>query len=522
MTEGDGAAIRTGFQRVPANMFTFTTTERADLHVAVMHVFGEANERLQTALTLDELIAGLRESGWFLPLTEAELDSTLSALRGWGLIDRNQNHGAHYASAEEFERKNLQYSLTRKGEAAYEGVQYAIAALSATGALQTAVLDAIGDRLNELADLLPRSDSDDHRVFTALLELETHLDGLRGNTKQFNAQLQRLLRDEGSDVATFQEVKTATIAYLEEFVTNLDQRKHAIEEAVARIERLGVEQLHERALRGADLPSLPGADPVPRWREQRAARWDGLRRWFRPLDDGPAQVDDLRDIARRAIVSLMRALEQLGEARRRRSSASADFRTLARWFASSPTEEEAHRLFSVAFGLWPARHAHLPAEDPDAVPATASWWETPAVHVSPLLRTHGKIDHVARTARVRDTTELRRLRRLRAVRERSEIEAAWRQLVTPGHVRLSTFADLDHDTFERLLELLGRALAAVADGTGNRRATTLDGRLVVTLRDPADGRLAGVRTPAGVFTGPDYVVSVDVVGGRFDREASGQ
>src|SRR5215472_2432182 len=263
MTDGDGDPIRTGFQRVPANMFTFTTTERADLHVAVMHVFGEANERLQTALTLDELVAGLRESGWFLPLTEAELDSTLSALRGWGLIDRNQNHGAHYASAEEFERKNLQYSLTRKGEAAYEGVQHAITALSATGALQTAVLDAIGDRLNELADLLPRSDSDDRRVFTALLELETHLDGLRGNTKQFNAQLQRLLRDEGSDVGTFQEVKAATIAYLEEFVTNLDQRKHAIQEGVARIERLGVERLRERALRGADLPRLPGANPNP-------------------------------------------------------------------------------------------------------------------------------------------------------------------------------------------------------------------------------------------------------------------
>jgi hypothetical protein len=118
MTEGDGAAIRTAFQRVPANMFTFTTTERADLHAAVMHVFGEANERLQTALTLDELIAGLRESGWFLPLTEAELDGTLSALRGWGLIDRSQNHGAHYASAEEFERKNLQYSRGRRGAGA--------------------------------------------------------------------------------------------------------------------------------------------------------------------------------------------------------------------------------------------------------------------------------------------------------------------------------------------------------------------------------------------------------------------
>jgi hypothetical protein len=61
MTEGDGAAIRTDFQRVPANMFTFTTTERADLHVAVMHVFGEANGALLPREGLASLSDGLSD-----------------------------------------------------------------------------------------------------------------------------------------------------------------------------------------------------------------------------------------------------------------------------------------------------------------------------------------------------------------------------------------------------------------------------------------------------------------------------
>lgn len=493
---------------MPPDMFQFTTTEKADLHVAVMQVFGEANERFETALTLDAVRAGLPEIGWFQPAPNEVLETTLQSLVRWGLLDRMQNHAAHYTTAEEFERRNLQYSLTRKGEAAIAGVEHAMQALSTTGALQTAVLDAIADRLDELYGLLRDETSPDRRVFSALTELENHLDGLRTNTRQFNNQLQRLLRDEGSESDTFQEVKQATVTYLQEFVTDLDERTRAIEGAIRRVEDAGVGLLHERALTGADLPALPGVDPAPRFLQQRALRWDGLKRWFHPGEGRRPHVEDLQDIARRAILSLMRVLEQLSEARRRRSSAAADFRALARWFAVCPTDDDAHELFNAAFGLWPARHAHLPLDDPDAAPPSSRWEQAPRVHVSPLLRTHGKLEHIARTARVRDTTELRQLRRLRAIRERSELESAWRRLATPGSVRLSHFADLDHDTFERLLELLGRALAMPPGQQGVRRATTLDGRLEVTLADPDTSRSAVLRTPRGRLVAPDYRVRV--------------
>ena len=46
--------------RVPPEMFRFTHGDRAGLYVSMLHAFGEANERLETALSLDDVRARLR------------------------------------------------------------------------------------------------------------------------------------------------------------------------------------------------------------------------------------------------------------------------------------------------------------------------------------------------------------------------------------------------------------------------------------------------------------------------------
>lgn len=506
----------TRFPRVPRDMFMFTTTERAELHTAVLYAFGEANERLETALTFDDVHARLRSVGWFEPVTDDELAATLARLRQWSLVDVVQNHAAQYTTAEDYERKNLQYLLTKRGEAAFDGVQHALSVLTSSGALQTAVLDAIADRLHELHQL----QGDDRRVYTTLMELEGHLDALRTNTKQFNSELQRILRDDQLDLTTFHEVKRATVSYLQEFVTNLDQRRHTIAGALGRVEDAGVGTLHRRALAGAELPQLSAEDPAPEWLRHRAAKWDGLRLWFRPTDGAAPRVDELQDVARRAIVSLLRVLDRMSETRRRSSSAAADFRALARWFAASESEDDAHRLFNAAFGMWPARHAHLGHEDDELISHTESWRTAPPVPVSPLLRRSGRTEHVARTGKVRDVEELRRLRRAAAQRERAEVEAAWRQLATAGPVRLSSLEEVDHDSFHRLLDLVGRALASRMDATGTRTATTADGRVELRLRHPRGNATATITTPRGTFTGPDFLVDIRTTGATSSRVAT--
>ena len=144
---------------------------------------------------------GCGSVGWLDALDDDDLTGALGQLRDWNLVDVIQNHSENYRTATEYERRNLQYSLTRQGEAALAGVAHAMAVLASTGALQTAVLDAIADRLGDLLHEL--GSGSDRRIFTTLTELEGHLDALRANTKQFNGELQRLLRADGADLADF-------------------------------------------------------------------------------------------------------------------------------------------------------------------------------------------------------------------------------------------------------------------------------------------------------------------------------
>lgn len=498
--------------RVPPEMFRFTHGDRAGLYVSMLHAFGEANERLETALGIDDVRARLRSVGWLDAVEDEDLTSALGQLRDWSLVDVIQNHAEDYRSASEYERRNLQYSLTRQGEAALAGVQHAMAVLAAAGALQTAVLDAIGDRLGDLLHELEAGS--ERRVFTILTELEGHLEALRANTKQFNGELQRLLRADGADLATFHEVKASTVAYLQEFLTNLDHRAHTIAARIAQVEDYGVGLMHKRALTGADLPQLTGADPGPAWLEHRRARWEGLRAWFRPVDGAPPRVEELHLVARRAIITLLQVLDRITESRNRASSAAADFRELACWFTLAPGQDDLHRLWSAAFGLTPARHGHLAHPDPDLISSSASWDEAPPVQVSPLLRAAGRTERFSRTGRIRDVEPVRAARARLARAERAELEAAWDRLGTSGAARLSDFDGLDETLFEHLLELLGQALAASPDSSGARRGTTTDGRVEIILTPPGDGARAELTTRAGTFRGPDYRIDIRTAGAR--------
>ncbi|MEU1557051.1 TIGR02677 family protein [Streptomyces scabiei] len=532
-------------------MFRFTTGETPDLDGAVLDAFGAAAEHLETEVGPDAVRAWLRRAGRATAVEDAELHETLGRLVRWELLDVLHDHHAehhpaaveherhprtpedygghhrtavehepHPRTAEEHEPPTPRYSLTRRGEAALAGVRRTLEVLGSTGAPRTAVPDAIADRLDELCLLSGEPASADRRIFTALRELEGHMETLVENTTAFNGELQRLLRAESADPEAFREVEAATVAHLQEFLADLDRRGRTVAAAVARVEERGSAGLRERALRGAELPPSAGPDRAAAWLENRRARWAVLRSWFRPEDGTRPRIERLHDIARRAVVSLLEALERIDASRRPSSGAAQDFRELARWFAAAPAEEDLHRLWSAAFGLGPARHAHLAHPDPELIPSSRSWAETPPVEVSALLRSSGRTERFTRTARVRDVTAVRAERAERARAERAELALACRMLQTRGPVRLSAFGELEPAVFDRLLDLLGRALSTRPDSAGLRRATTGDGRVEIVLAPPSDARTALLRTARGTLAGPDYVVRIMEAGGAATPPAT--
>ena len=512
------------WRELDVDVFRFTTTGRRDLHVAVMAAFEHAGV-LAPVLNLDGVRSALRQVRWDEPVADDELVSVLAALAGWGLLEVSQDHTATFATPEEFERRNLQWSLAPKGEAAVAGLLAALESLRHVASLQPAVLHAIGDALAEVADVVeaPPTRATDDVVWVRLKEVEAHLAGLVTSVRQFNTQLQRLVRaggepegpgateGAGAEAAApapdvFLEVKQRTVAYLQDFVDDVDRPRRRIQHAMARLDGHTAD-VFDRAVRGANLAPLAGDDPRPGWIAERERRWEALAAWFAPTDGQRPRVEGLLDVARAAIIELLRVLERRWDERRRSASVARDLRALADRFAAVPSEDDAHRLFHAAFGLWPARHAHLLAEDAEPRQPRRTWGETDPVEVAPSLRTTGTLDQRGRSRPVADPDRFRAHR----LRVQAEALAAHQQvravIVIDGVVRLADLPSLDPAVFAELLALLAAALDARPATDGARRALSVDGQVEVVLTDAA-GADARLRTEAGVLTAPNFGIEV--------------
>jgi uncharacterized protein (TIGR02677 family) len=493
--------------RLPPDLLRFATTERHELYVAVMCVFDDSAV-LSPAMTFDQVRTGLASVGWDEPLEDVQLHQTLDALTKWRLLDVTQNHAARYATPEEFERKNLQWSLTGYGQAAVAGVLHALDALAQSVSLQPAVIDAIADGLAEIGALAQATPVEVPRIATRLAEVEGHLASLVTNVRQFNTQLQRLLREDATSNEVFEEVKRRTVTYLKEYVDGVERPARRVATHVLRLSEIGTSVVFDHALKGANLAPVAGADPSVVWLAERTKRWDALRVWFAPVDEDEPRIASLVVVARHAILQLLRVLERRWEARRRSASIADDFRALAKWFRDAIDDDEAHRLFVVAFGLWSSRHAHLRAEGVDEVASTTSWTDAPPVLVAPALRTTGTLTNRGRVASVRDPAALRARRQREQAEAFSREERTRASLRTTGRVRLSTFSGIDAAAFAELLMLLSEALSASLAGDGTRRATSTDGAVEIVLVAPTDGQRAHLETEHGTLSAPDYEVEI--------------
>lgn len=502
-----GAVTTRPWRDVDADLFRFTTTDLRDLHIALMAAFERAAV-LAPVLNLEAIRLALSEVHWDEPIEDERLLQALRSLVDWRLLDVTQDHSAHYATPEEFERRNLQWSLTPRGDAAVTGVQAALDSLRHVAGLQPAVLDRIGDDLVELVAYLgrPADDASDVDIHFRLAGIEGHLAGLVVNVRQFNRALQSIVGQD-SDNETFADVKLRTVTYLKEFVDGVERPRRRI--------RLGIETLRpdspalfDRAVRGARLAPATEDDPATAWIAERQRRWEALESWFAPYPAARPRVAGMVDLARTAINQLLRVLERRHAERRRSASLADDFRALAALFSQAPTSDDAHRLFDAAFGLRPARHAHLPNVEGTARRPHDAWGAIEPVAVAPSLRTTGSVTNRGRPRPVPDPTAHRAVRLLAEAERLADHQRVVSALATDGSVRLSTLAELGDAEFAELFGLLSQALDAGPSSDGRCRAQSVDGRVEIILGD-ASGH-ARLTTAAGTMTAPDFTVEITV------------
>lgn len=504
----------------------YATVPNAPTYRAVVQVCYEAMQRYVIELRPHDILQGLRDSGLATDADDVETLETayLAPLVEWGNLAATADPAGVERLAD-FYRRRLVYHLTDVGEAAHRAVVDVEATIGRSGSLQTNMLVKIRDGLAALADAAVRADPDE--LLRLLHEVHTAFDTLTHEANRFMTDLGTLLagdrHDDGDE--RFVAFKQAVLAYVSRFVEQLRQLADEILAHLHAVEAADPGALVDRAAASADLPDFSGDGAAPgRWAAEQRRRWVGIVAWFRGegSDDEPT-VERLASFAVGAVLTLTRTLARLNDRRGRPVDRTTDFLTLARWFAGTERDADAHRLWRIAFGLHGARHVHLAEADPELTSTRASWWEADPVEVPTRLRTHGAVPRQGRHPRAADFSDQRRWLAARARREREQLELALAKLAGRP-LRLSDVADLDVGEFDLLLTLLDAALSTPRDADGARATRTSDGRLHVRLRPPSDHAIATLTVPSGRLRAPDYTVEVTDLAGAVatePRKASG-
>ncbi|TGB05616.1 TIGR02677 family protein [Streptomyces sp. MZ04] len=493
--------------------FTHLTVPHAALYRQVMGAFLAAKERFAVHLRPEDVRAALPPEG--RPADQEAVVKALDSLVEWGNL-RADPDTARVTAVEDFYRKRFIYQLTQAGEAAERALSVYDEALGRRGELQTVALHDIVTQLRALLVISAAESPDPAKAHLALSALTGRFEALAENARAFMGSLQRTIDLHGVEVEVFLAYKDRLIQYLERFIQDLITLGSRIALLLGELEEhgrvdvlLGLAAAREAADASPDGADDARAEALARWR----ARWSGLAAWFVSADGRESQARLLRGRALGAIPQLLAVVRQLNERRAGRSDRSADFRTLALWFAEAPDDDARHRLWRSAFGLYPSRHLTVDAETLQAraarpVAASVSWAEAEPLHISPQLRRTGSYERRGRARKVTDrSAERRRLAEI-AVKQAEEIAAARARLAAHGVMRLSELGELDPLAFGLFLQLLGDALSAWRPGTTTTVAAGNDGSMEIRLTALRDGTTAEIRTPGGVFRGPDHTVAI--------------
>jgi uncharacterized protein (TIGR02677 family) len=496
-----------------AQPFTHLGVPNADQYRRLLQTFARAKERFIVHLRPEDVAAELQVEA-DEPLTEA-----LDQLVRWGNL-RADIDTSRVTSVEDFHRKRSLYQLTSAGQAAEQAIAFYEEAIGRRGQLQSVALADIAAQLRALLVLAGENDPDPAKVHLLLLSVAERFSSLADNAQAFMSALRRAIDFSDGDVDGFVAYKERLIDYINRFIADLANSGAQIALLLADLEAAGHERLLAVAARREAADAVPeGADAadslaqaqgqaLDAWRN----RWRGLDDWFTSRDAGhPSQARLLRQAAVTAIKQLIDAVGLLNERRSGRSDRSADFTTLARWFAEAPDDEAAHRLWRAAFGLSPARHLSVTgdtAQEWEGLPAGAPWREAPPIRISPQLRKAGTYERRGKPSQVKDRSAARDLLRARADAEAGQTAEARRRLRTSGPTLLSELDVLDPRSFRLFLSLLGDALAARAPGDTEVTTVTNDGSMQVRLRLVPDGGVATIKTEDGVLTGPEHVIEI--------------
>jgi len=444
------------------------------------------------------------------------LEQRLSALVGWGALERDHDAGLA-ASAADWRRNRYVYDISAAGQLTEELLARLDALGEQHGRLEGDRLPAILDALRRLVGELDSASPDGTALRTLLEQVFGQVAQLHEAALAFMRSLGGLIRRaEQVDEREFEASKGALLEHLQGFRQDRRRWSADVLDAIDSVERAGIARLVDEIVNAEEFVAMPGAATVQAQRARRSAelieRWRGVRAWFVGEGAGGSAWKALDDHVVDAIRAVLGIAERLIERRSQRVDRVHVLLALAGRAATAPPGEPVAWV-RAGLSIRSPRHVGAPESDPDQVVdrGRTSWRDAPPAPVVAFLRRPGAAPPGrGRGARVLDLQAGRRRVLEARARERVELDELLRRFAGLGAVRLSALGEVDEREFSHLLRWIGRAYESPAAADGTRNALSIDGRATIVLRAPAHAARdrTTLHAPHGRLDLPDYALEV--------------
>jgi uncharacterized protein (TIGR02677 family) len=467
----------------------------ASLYRPIVRLFHHRYESGETGwLWPGEVAAFIRQSHPHHPAyTDDECEAHLKQLEAWGVLTSEQDVN-QARTIEEFVRAARRYQISETARVIEEMLIRLTRQDGSRGSLDTTRLTRLRDALFDLGRILAKLDPA-RASHDALRQVEGLWNAADDARREMREQALRYMRElehdrmpTAADLVIFLQYKRMLRDYLDEFALGLKDFVERTRDLFDDWAAAGLDMRLAAALARNERERKGDLRPE----EEVRGVFEGQIRSLRGFSarGGDAEILHARTTAR--VRGLVEQIERVVTERRNALNRARDLRLLAQAFRRAASDDDAHRLASVAFGWGTPRHMRAYSRDAAAeLDSGASVWLQPPWDVELRARVRGNPNFRAVTPMEDRSVQKAELRARVLEQKRAEVRF-WDSVFRDGELVLDGLSLRSAGDRSRVVRLVRDCLRAP-----DRHVRLTDGSRVEIL-PPEDPRsIAEVAAPDG-------------------------
>lgn len=337
----------------PIQEVKYLSADNAWRYRTILRFFYIQYEKIKYWMYKEEVWEELKKHSLFRDYTMEQCKQDLDVLVEWGNLIPIQDT-SKVSTVEEFKNKQFRYQLSEY-TVEIERMAIRLENIFVEGAsLEPTLLERIKNHLEKFHAIV---EEDIKSVGIWWRDLNTDFKRLNQNYQDYIRELHSIKAEEMMKTREFLVFKDKFIDYLRDFIKELQKNTYGIEGLLREIDEEKTRKLMEKVF--AYEQSIPRIDMEVRGEdifENIRGRWRNLQEWFLGSPAQKSEREKLFEITNEIIRKITRFAAQIAESRNSAANRKEEYKKLCEMFLACEETEDAHKLSSLAFGIFHTKH----------------------------------------------------------------------------------------------------------------------------------------------------------------------